>query len=53
MEFILVTFCVLKFFRSSDFSLPQPSNIPLMSVTFCVLKFFKSREVSAQQSENM
>ena len=44
-----VTFCVLKFFRSSEVSAEQSWNIILMFVTFCVLKFFKSREVSAQQ----
>ena len=41
-----VTFCVLKFFRSSDVSVQHWENISFMSVTFCVLKFFRSSEVS-------
>ena len=44
-----VTFFVLKFFRSSEVSALQSTNIELMSVTFFVLKFFRSSEVSAEQ----
>ena len=53
IEFILVTFEVLKFDKSNEVKARQLLNIELISVTFEVLKFDKSNEVKVWQLLNI
>ena len=53
IQYMLVTFEVLKCDTSKEVSLEQPKNILRMSVTSDVLKFDTSKEVSAEQPSNI
>ena len=49
MQYMFVTFCVLKFDTSKEVRELQPWNMLCMFVTFCVLKFDTSKEVRELQ----